>query len=124
MKRARLLSVLSILAGGLFVLIASTQTWLDATINDGAAEAIHVPGADAIPLLAPLSLAAIAAAMTLSIAGVAFRYLIGALVVIIGIALLTFNVRLLTGASAQDVAAAVTEATGIAGESAFVEMGP
>ena len=122
MKRARLLSVLSILAGGLFGLIASTQTWLDATINDGAAEAIHVPGADAIPLLAPLSLAAIAAAMTLSIAGVAFRYLIGALVVIIGIALLTFNVRLLTGASAQDVAAAVTEATGIAGESAIADM--
>lgn len=121
-KRARLLSVMGILAGGLFGLISSTQTWLDATINEGAAEAIHVPGADTLPLLAPLSLAAIAAAITLSIAGLAFRYVLGALAVVIGSALLVLNVRLITGASAQDVASAVTEATGIAGESAIADM--
>ncbi len=121
-KRARLLSVLGILAGGLFGLIASTQTWLDATINDGAAEPIHVAGADAIALMAPLSLAAIAAAITLAIAGVAFRYVLGALAVIIGAAMLVMNVRLITGASARDVAAAVTEATGIAGDSAIIAM--
>ncbi|MBV0894914.1 Trp biosynthesis-associated membrane protein [Microbacterium sp. NC79] len=122
MKRARFLSVLSILAGGLFGLIASTQTWLDVTINDGAAEALHVAGADAIALMAPLSLAAIAAAITLSIAGLAFRYVLGTLSVVIGVALLVLNVRLITGASAHDVAAAVTEATGIAGDSAIAEM--
>ena len=121
-KRARLLSVLGILAGGLFGLIASTQTWLDATINDGAAEPIHVAGADAIALMAPLSLAAIAAAITLAIAGVAFRYVLGALAVIIGAAMLVMNVRLITGTSALDVAAAVTEATGIAGDSAIIAM--
>ncbi|MGF3052552.1 Trp biosynthesis-associated membrane protein [Microbacterium sp. YY-03] len=121
-KRARLLSVLGILAGGLFGLIASTQTWLDATINDGAAEPIHVAGAGAIALMAPLSLAAIAAAITLAIAGVAFRYVLGALAVIIGAAMLVMNVRLITGASALDVAAAVTEATGIAGDSAIIAM--
>lgn len=121
-KRARLLSVLGILAGGLFGLIASTQTWLDATINDGSAEPIHVAGADAIALMAPLSLAAITAAITLAIAGVAFRYVLGALAVIIGAAMLVMNVRLITGASAIDVAAAVTEATGIAGDSAIIAM--
>lgn len=121
-KRARLLSVLSILAGGLFGLIASTQTWLDATMNDGASEAIHVPGADAIPLLAPLSLAAIAAGITLSIAGVVFRFALGALAVVIGATLFALNVRLLTNASAHDVAGAVTEATGIAGDDAIAQM--
>ncbi len=122
MKRARLVSVLSILAGGLFGLIASTQTWLEATINDGAAEPVHVPGADVLPLLAPLSLAAIATAMTLSIAGVVFRYVMGILAVAIGVTMLVLNIRLITAASAHDVAGAVTDATGIAGDTVIAEM--
>ena len=121
-KRARMLSVVGILAGGLFGLIASTQTWLDATMNDGAAESIHVAGVDVIPLLAPLSMAAIALAITLSIAGLAFRYVLGVLAILIGATLFALNVRLVMNASAQDIAGAVTEATGIAGDSAINDM--
>ncbi|MFH5905902.1 hypothetical protein ACHM19_15340, partial [Clostridium perfringens] len=46
-----------LLAGALGV-ISSTQTWIDVTLADGAQQTLAVPGADAVPVLTPLSLAA------------------------------------------------------------------
>ena len=58
--RARMLGVLAILLGGAVGIVGSTQTWLEVTLRSGATEALSVPGASALPLLAPLSLAALA----------------------------------------------------------------
>lgn len=122
MNSHRRTSVLLMLAGGLFGIIASTQVWLDVAINDGVGEALHVAGADAIAVMAPLSLAAIALSITLAIVGPVFRYVLAAIAVLIGGSMLSLNLTLLFGASWRNVQAAITEATGIAGDNVLAEM--
>ncbi len=60
MRRARSTAVLAMLAAGALGVIASTQTWIDVTLDDGAQQTLAVAGADALPVLTPLSLAALA----------------------------------------------------------------
>ena len=121
-RRAKLVAVVVILATGALGLISSTQTWLTVALTDSAANPLVVPGAAAVPVLAPLSLAVLALGAALSIAGLVLRYVFGALALAIG-ALLAF----LTGAvaiapSIGHVASTVTTATGIAGEEALVQL--
>ena len=47
-RRTRLWAVLAILVGGAPGIIGSTQTWLEATIDDGSQVPVAVPGADAL----------------------------------------------------------------------------
>jgi len=114
-RRLRSLSVLAILAGGAVSLIGSTQTWLDVTLVDVAAEPLHVAGADALALLAPLSLAALALALALTIVGRPLRYLFSVLALGIGAALGTGAWRIASDRPVDAVAAAVTEKTGLSG---------
>lgn len=83
-RRSRLLCVLAIIVGGAIALIGSTQTWLTVTLNAGAVEPLDVPGASALPLLAPLSLAALALGLALTVVGRVLRYVFGVLATVIG----------------------------------------
>lgn len=113
--RLRSFHVLTILLAGGLALIASTQTWIDVVLVDSAAEPLHVAGATAVPLLAPLSLAALALGLALSITGRAVRYAFGVVAVGIGVVLATSAVRIVVDRPLEAVAAAVTESTGLAG---------
>lgn len=116
-RRLRSLSVLAILGGGALALIASTQTWLDVTLLGATTPPIAVPGASALALLAPLSLAALALGLALSIIGRVLRYVFGVLAVAIGGVLGVGAVRIAVDRPVDAVAASVTEVTGLAGES-------
>src|SRR6478736_8874164 len=83
MRRARLLSVVVIVLCGAIGVISSTQTWLTVELADGAHHTLEVPGASAVPVLAPLSLAVLALGAALSIVGLVLRYLFGGLTVAI-----------------------------------------
>lgn len=120
--RARLLAVLSILVVGAIGVISSTQTWLTAVLDDGADHQIAVAGADAVPVLAPLSLAVLALGAALSIVGTVLRFAFGALTVLIAglLGYLTAVIAFTTPVSA--VASSVTTATGITGIDAVAGM--
>jgi hypothetical protein len=60
MRRARLMSVVVTVLCGAIGVISSTQTWLTVELADGAHHTLEVPGASAVPVLAPLSLAVLA----------------------------------------------------------------
>ncbi|WES65481.1 Trp biosynthesis-associated membrane protein [Microbacter sp. GSS18] len=121
-RRARLLSVLTVLASGALGVIASTQVWLDVTLADGAAEPLTVAGADAVVLLTPLSLAALALGAALSIVGLVLRYAFGVLTVAIGSVLLVLTWRVAADQPIDAVTSAVTDATGISGAGAIAEL--
>ena len=114
-RRARLVGVLAVLAAGAIGVIAATQTWLDVTLADGASDTLAVSGADAVPLLTPLSLAALAIGAALTIVGTVLRYILGALTLLIGGALAYVVGRIVFTQPVDAVAGAVTDATGIAG---------
>lgn len=113
--RARLLSVMAMLLTGAIGVISSTQTWLMVTLDDGAAHQLPVAGASAVPVLAPLSLAALALGAALSIVGLVMRYIFGVIAVGIGGTLAVVSWQVATQHPIAAVAAVVTEATGIAG---------
>lgn len=121
MHRARLLAVVLSLAAGALGVISSTQTWLVVSLKSGG-EGLPVPGAAAIPVLAPLSLAVLALGAALSIAGVVLRYVFAVLGIAIGgvLAALTAEVAIAPPTSA--VASTITDATGITGQDAIVVL--
>jgi hypothetical protein len=116
-RRARLTAVAAAVAVGALGVISSTQTWLWVLLQDGST-ALAVPGASAIAVLAPLSLAVLALGGALSIVGLVLRYIFGTLALAIAalLAWLTAQVAFVHPTSA--VASTVTEATGISGEDA------
>ncbi|MFG6277853.1 Trp biosynthesis-associated membrane protein [Microbacterium sp. 5K110] len=122
MRRARSLAVVGMLLAGALGVIASTQTWIDVTLADGAQQTLPVPGSDAVPVLTPLSLAALALGAALSIVGPILRYVLGALALaiagVVGVA--TAQVVLTLPVSAT--AATVTDATGISGVDAVADL--
>lgn len=116
-RRSRSLSVLGIVLGGALGLIASTQTWIFVTVTDGAPEPLEIAGATALAVLAPLSLAALALGVALSIIGRALRHAFAIIAVAIGAVLIWLTATVLTGPPVAYVASVVTETTGISGES-------
>ncbi|WP_314423897.1 Trp biosynthesis-associated membrane protein [uncultured Microbacterium sp.] len=120
-RRARPIAVLGFLAAGSLGIISSTQTWLTVARAD-AGEAIFVPGASALPLLAPLSLAVLALGLALSIAGRAVRLVLGLLAAATALFLGWSTLQLLTGEPLDAVGATVTETTGLAGSAAIADV--
>jgi uncharacterized membrane protein (TIGR02234 family) len=118
-RRGRSLAVAVIALCGALGVISSTQTWMHVALVDGASEDLAVPGASAVAVLAPLSLAAIALGLALSIAGTVLRYVFGVLAVVIAVALGAFTAWVLFAQPTSAIAATVTAATGIAGETAL-----
>ena len=120
-QRGRSLSVSGFLLAGAIGIISSTQTWLTVERVD-AGEAILVPGASALVLLAPLSLAVLALGAALSIAGKAVRLVFGVLAAATALFLGWSTLQLLLTEPFAAVAATVTEVTGLAGGSAVHEV--
>ncbi|MCT9820215.1 Trp biosynthesis-associated membrane protein [Microbacterium sp. W1N] len=121
-RRARTLSVLLILLGGALALISSTQTWLSVTLAQGGDEPLAVPGAEAVAMLAPLSLAALALGLALSIVGTVLRYVFGVLALAIGVTVVVASLRIAVEVPVGAVAAAVTTATGLSGDATIARL--
>ncbi|GAA3208725.1 Trp biosynthesis-associated membrane protein [Microbacterium terregens] len=121
-RRARLIAVLTTLAVGAMGVISSTQTWLVATLDDGAQHTLTVAGAAAVPVLTPLSLAVLALGAALSIVGLVLRIVFGALTVAIAVLLGWLSALIAVQSPISAVASTVTTATGITGEDAVAEM--
>ena len=117
-RRARLLAVVVTLAAGAIGVISSTQTWLVVTLNDGGRHELAVPGAAAVPILAPLSLAVVALGAALSITGIVLRYVFGVLTVAIAGVLGFLSAQMAFATPVSAVASTVTAATGITGPDA------
>lgn len=119
-RRGRSLSVLGLLLAGGIGIISSTQTWLTVTRSD-AGEPILVPGADAMALLAPLSLAVLAAGAALALVGLVLRYVFATLTLLGGALLAWWTAEILFLTPISAVAPTVTETTGLAGSSAVAD---
>jgi uncharacterized membrane protein (TIGR02234 family) len=117
-RRSRLLAVLAALAAGALGVISSTQTWLVVTLDDGGRHELAVPGAAAVPVLAPLSLAVLALGAALSIVGLVLRYVFGVLTVTIAVTLGFLSAQVAFATPIAAVASTVTAATGITGADA------
>ncbi len=120
--RARSLAVLAIVLGGAAAIIASTQTWLQVTLLSGASEPLAVPGASALPLLAPLSLAALALGLALTVVGRVLRYAFGVVAILIGGTLLSGAARIGLEHPVDAIAAVVTKATGLSGNTVIAGL--
>lgn len=120
-RRARSTAVLGFLLAGGIGIVASTQTWLTVTRADGG-EGLAVAGADALPLLAPLSLAVLALGAALSIVGPVLRFVLATLAMAASALLIVMTVPLAVSPPLSAVAPAVTEATGLAGDQALRDI--
>lgn len=116
-RRGRSITLLGFLLAGAIGIISSTQTWLTVQRTDAGAE-ILVPGASALVLLAPLSLAVLALGAALSIAGPVLRLVFAILAGIAALFLGWSTLQLLITVPLSAVAPTVTEATGLAGDTA------
>lgn len=120
-RRGRLVSVLGLLIAGAIGIISSTQTWLT-VIRADAGEPIPVPGADAVALLAPLSLAVLAVGAAMTLVGRVLRYVFAGLALIAGGLLAWWTAEILFAVPVAAVAPTVTETTGLAGTATVAEM--
>lgn len=117
-RRARLTSVLLLLVVGSLLLISSTQTWFVVVLRESPDTPLQVSGSAAMPVLAPLALAALALAAATSIAGRVLAYPAAFLAIVLGAALTLLVWTPASGNTLSAVAPTVTEATGIAGPDA------
>ncbi|MBO0979037.1 Trp biosynthesis-associated membrane protein [Microbacterium sp. SD291] len=120
-RRGRSIAVSGFLLAGAVGIISSTQTWLTIERAD-AGEAILVPGASALPLLAPLSLAVLALGAALSIVGPILRLVFGIVAAAAALFLGWTTAQLLLTAPVSAVASTVTETTGLAGPEALSDL--
>ena len=117
-RRARLMAVLAMVVAGGTAVISSTQTWLDVTLTDGAAHVLAVPGAAAVPVLAPLGLAALALGLALTIVGRVLRYVFGGIAVAVGGLMLALTWPVAVDPPVTAAASTVTDTTGLSGTEA------
>ncbi|ROR67049.1 Trp biosynthesis-associated membrane protein [Agrococcus jenensis] len=116
---ARIAAVLGLLLAGAMGLLAATQPWGSATLIDG--RVLAVAGQDVAGAMTTLSLATVALALVLPIAGKVWRLVLGALALLLG-ALLAVH----AGGAQAGVAGALTtlvaDATGLAGTAQQAEL--
>lgn len=101
--------------GAILGLWSATRTWITVDVPSGTVEIpqIVVDGASAAPAITAVSIAVLAGSLALLIAGKIARYIIGAISVLAGIAVIASGVSTL--ADPQTAAfAAVSKATGLA----------
>ncbi|WEK59816.1 MAG: Trp biosynthesis-associated membrane protein [Candidatus Microbacterium colombiense] len=120
-RRGRSLAVSGFLLAGAIGIISSTQTWITVERAD-AGEAILVPGASALVLLAPLSLAVLALGAALSIAGRVVRLAFAVLGAASAVFLGWSTLHLLIAVPESAIAPTVTEVTGLAGTAAISDV--
>ena len=121
LRRGRSTAVIAFLLAGAVGIISSTQTWLS-VIRADAGEPILVPGADALALLAPMSLAVLALGAALALVGRVLRYIFATLALLGGALLTWWTAEIAFTAPVSAVAATVTETTGLAGGTAVTDL--
>ncbi|MBL3687204.1 hypothetical protein D3248_09640 [Leucobacter zeae] len=114
MRRAKPLSLLAIAIAGALGLIAGSQTWVSFML-DGTHDLEAVTGHAVNAALSPVSIALVAAALALTIAGPVFRRILGGLVALLGAGLVALSASVVASPIAA-VGARITELTGIAGD--------
>ncbi|MBW8763902.1 MAG: Trp biosynthesis-associated membrane protein [Microbacterium sp.] len=117
-RRGRSIAVSGFLLGGAIGIISSTQTWLTVQRADAGSD-ILVPGASALPLLAPLSLAVLALGAALSLTGRVLRLIFGVLAGAVAILMGWNTLQLLLSTPVGAVSSTITETTGLAGPEAL-----
>lgn len=117
--RVKLTVLLAGLAASALVLIAWTQPWFELALSSG--QLLSVSGDVVAGGLAALGLAGLALGAALAIAGPVFRVILGALEVAIG-ALVVVSGFLATLDPVGSSAPAVTEATGVSGDSSILAL--
>lgn len=114
--RSKLVLLAVIAAAAAVALYGATQHWVTLSLEPGAAafEQLEVTGHEINQSLSPIAIAALAAALALTIAGKIFRRILGALVLLLGAGI----VAIAASAFADSQAAAarkLAEATGLSG---------
>lgn len=120
-RRAKSTSLLLILLAGALGILSSTQTWLVVGRADGG-EALDVAGNAALPVLAPLSLTALALGAALALVGPVLRRVFAAIAVLVGALLLILTVRIVLQQPLDAVGPALTKVTGLAGDAALTAL--
>jgi hypothetical protein len=123
-KRTKLTLVLVVLAASGIALFAWTRVWINATVTTGGTESarqqLEIAGSTAAPALTALALAGLALAGALTIAGPVIRLVLGVLQVVLG-GCVMLAAYLAVSDPAGASSAAVTAATGIAGEQSILD---
>ncbi|QIZ98918.1 Trp biosynthesis-associated membrane protein [Leifsonia sp. PS1209] len=122
-RRAKYLTLLALLVGSGLALLASTQTWFTVHLTDVAEHTttLAVPGSAAAPALTALSLAGLALAAALAIAGPAFRIVLALLGLLLGASVLISSISALADALRASTAT-ITTATGVAGSASIARL--
>lgn len=122
-RRAKYLLLLAVIVGSGIVLLSWTQNWyhLELAASTGHPAVVEVPGQVAAPALTALSLAGIALAGALSIAGHGLRIVFGVLELVLG-ACVFLSAVLADVDPIQAGASVVTKATGISGHDSVREI--
>lgn len=117
--RGRTVAILGLLLAGALGLLAATQPWGSARLVDG--RALEVAGSGVAGGLTVLAFALIALALVLPLAGRAWRFVLGALALLLG-GLLVAHSLLSQGGVDGALDALVAEATGLAGAAQDAEL--
>ncbi|WP_085367715.1 Trp biosynthesis-associated membrane protein [Leifsonia sp. NCR5] len=122
-RRAKYLTLLALVVGSGLALLASTQTWFTVHLTDVAEHTatLAVPGSAAAPALTALSLAGLALAAALAIAGPAFRIVLALLGLLLGASVLISSISALADALRASTAT-ITMATGVAGSASIARL--
>lgn len=116
---ARVAAVLGLLLAGAMGLLAATQPWGSATLLDG--RQLAVAGQDVAGGMTTLSLATVALALVLPLAGPVWRLVLGTLALLLGALLAAHAATAQAGVGAA-TAALVADATGLAGSAQQAEL--
>ncbi len=119
-RRSKSILLILILLTGAVALAGATQNWVDIRLIPGeaAVDRLGVTGQKLNPSLSPIALAALAAALVLTIAGPAFRRVLGVLVLLFGAGIATLGIN--AQSAPRDAArGAVASATGLTGEAQY-----
>lgn len=114
--RSKLLLLTGVALAGGIALYAATQIWVTVSLVVGAAasDTLGVTGQQVNQSLSPVAIAALAAALALTIAGKVFRRILGVLIMLLGAGVSAIAFAVLRTPEAA-VAGRLAEATGIEG---------
>lgn len=117
-SRIKLLLVVGGLLAAVLAMLAWTQTWVVADIEGNA---LDIDGAAAAPALSALALAGLALGGALTIAGPAFRVVLGSLEVLLGVSVV-IAASAAIASPANAAIADVSKLTGVAGDKSVLAL--
>lgn len=122
-RRAKYLTLLALVVGSGLALLSATQTWFVIRLTDVAnhQDTVSVAGSAAAPALTALALAGLALTAALAIAGPAFRIVLALLGIVLG-GSIVYSALSVLGDPLRGAGAAITTATGIAGEASVKRL--